>query len=220
MDSARLAHFRRRLLEAKQQYAGEVERLNAWGLGQSMSEAYEEMSLYDNHPADAGTEMFEREKDLGLRSNAQRMLMEIDHALARMDRGQYGICEWCGRAIPEERLEAFPMTTLCVECKARREAPPDPFRRPIEEKVLFPPFGRPRRAGEEYAGYDGEDAWQDVAVYGTSETPQDVPGATDYDDLYRSREHPGATQPVERMVDEDFEPLRGPGEGQGRAQGP
>ncbi|WP_264841426.1 TraR/DksA C4-type zinc finger protein [Caldinitratiruptor microaerophilus] len=209
MDTARLEHFRRRLLEEKKRYAEQVERLNDAGLGQSMVEAYEEMSLYDNHPADAGTEMFEREKDLGLRQNAQRMLMAIDHALARMGRGRYGICEFCGRPIPEERLEAFPMTTLCADCKSAREARPDPLRRPIEEEVLSPPFGRSWRNDKEYAAYDGEDAWQDVAAYGTSETPQDVPGATDYDDLYRSQEHPGTVAPVERMVDEDWEPVHG-----------
>lgn len=41
-------------------------------------------------------------------------------------------------------------------------------------------------------------------MYGTSETPQDVPGARKYDDLYRSRETPGAVEALEaEPVDPD-----------------
>lgn len=208
MDTQRLAHFRQRLLEERQRYREQIEHINDAGLGQSMTEAYEETALYDNHPADAGTEMFEREKDLGLRSGAQRMLKRIDHALARMEEGLYGICEECGRPIPEERLEAMPMTTLCVDCKAAQEKLPDRFKRPIEEKVLTPPFGRTWRDHGTWVGYDGEDCWQDVAVYGTAEGPQDVPGAIGYNDLYRSLEEPHSqVEGVDTLIDADYEPI-------------
>lgn len=173
-----------------------------------MSAAYEEMALYDNHPADAGTEMFEREKDLGLRQNAQRMLAACQEALQRLADGTYGRCRRCGQPIPEERLEAMPMATLCVPCKAAAEALPDQFSRPIEEKVLTPPFGRSFRGGGTYVGYDGEDAWQDVGAYGTSEGPQDVPGAVGYNDLYHSLSEPyGQVDALDTVVDEAGEPV-------------
>ena len=50
-----------------------------------------------------------------LRSN----LREVDHALAKMENGTYGACERCGRPISEERLDALPWATLCIECKQR-----------------------------------------------------------------------------------------------------
>ena len=49
-------------------------------------------------------------------------LVQIDCALARVEDGSYGICEDCGQEIPPARLEALPSATLCVGCKAQREA--------------------------------------------------------------------------------------------------
>lgn len=45
----------------------------------------------------------------------------IERALARLDQGEYGVCETCGRLITLKRLEALPFTTRCVECAAEVE---------------------------------------------------------------------------------------------------
>ncbi|MFO7173152.1 MAG: TraR/DksA C4-type zinc finger protein [Bacillota bacterium] len=208
MDATRLAHFRERLLAEARRYREQIDRINATGLGQAMTDAYGEFSLYDNHPADAGTEMFEREKDLGLRWAAEQTLEAIQQALDRIDAGTYGRCEACGGPIPEERLEALPMATLCLPCQEAREARPDGSRRPVEEEVLAPPFGRTFRDRSTFVGFDGEDALQAAYAYGSSDTPQDLPGAVTYDDLVRSLEQPGVVEPVEAAVDETGEPLQ------------
>ncbi|TKS59379.1 MAG: RNA polymerase-binding transcription factor DksA [Nitrospira sp.] len=49
----------------------------------------------------------------------ERMKAEIeaiDRALVRIDTGQYGRCEQCGKAIPQSRLEALPAAALCMAC--------------------------------------------------------------------------------------------------------
>lgn len=180
------------------------------GLGMlSHSDQLQEDAHYDNHPADLGTEMFEREKDLGLLTNALRQLREIDIALERMEAGLYGVCELCGGPIGEERLEVVPSATTCIQCKQREEAREDPFHRPVEEKVLNPPFGRTWRDGSGDPSYDGEDAWQDVAQYGTSETIQDVPGALNINELYHSDEDVYTiVDQMDALVDEDGEPIK------------
>lgn len=43
------------------------------------------------------------------------ILKEVEHALARLDAGDYGICEVCGSAIADGRLEARPWSTRCIE---------------------------------------------------------------------------------------------------------
>jgi RNA polymerase-binding protein DksA len=48
-------------------------------------------------------------------------LASIDDALARLKRGEYGFCTWCGSAIPRKRLEAVPEASLCVACKKQAE---------------------------------------------------------------------------------------------------
>lgn len=67
-----------------------------------------ELSDYDQHPADTGTETFEREKDLSILESLEHELSELEAALARIDAGTYGIDEETGEPIPRERLEAIP----------------------------------------------------------------------------------------------------------------
>lgn len=45
----------------------------------------------------------------------------IDAALARIHEGTYGLCATCSKKIPEERLEALPSTTQCIECQKTNE---------------------------------------------------------------------------------------------------
>lgn len=78
-------------------------------------------SSADNHLADTASETYERELDEGLEEDAARLLREIDAALGRIAAGTYGRCVDCGREIAEERLEAVPYTTLCIDDKRRRE---------------------------------------------------------------------------------------------------
>lgn len=75
----------------------------------------------DQHIADHASDMFDREVDESLEENASQLVQEIDAALGRMDAGTYGTCARCGRPIPEERLDAVPYATLCVECKRVEE---------------------------------------------------------------------------------------------------
>lgn len=47
---------------------------------------------------------------------AKREIAEIKHAIARIDKGEYGICECCGEPIATERLRAVPYSNLCIKC--------------------------------------------------------------------------------------------------------
>jgi len=51
-----------------------------------------------------------------LRMAAMTTLRQIDAALARMDDGRYGLCVSCVQPLPDTRLEAVPMTPLCMSC--------------------------------------------------------------------------------------------------------
>ena len=58
---------------------------------------------------------------LRLRGREQKLLKKIEEAISRIDSGTYGICESCGEKISIKRLEARPVTTLCIDCKTRQE---------------------------------------------------------------------------------------------------
>jgi len=71
--------------------------------------------------ADAGSKTFEREHEMSLANNARDMLDQVEHALARISDGSYGVCETCAKPIGKFRLQAFPRATLCRSCKEAEE---------------------------------------------------------------------------------------------------
>jgi RNA polymerase-binding transcription factor DksA len=85
-------------------------------------EVREEGVGYSNHMADAGTEVFEQERDLGLAQQLKTSLSDIERALGRFEDGTYGICESCGTRIELARLEAVPEARCCLACQTRRES--------------------------------------------------------------------------------------------------
>lgn len=74
-----------------------------------------------DHLADSASETYMRELDGGLDENAEHVLAEIDAALQRIDDGTFGTCAVCGSPIDEERLEAVPYATLCIDDKRALE---------------------------------------------------------------------------------------------------
>jgi DnaK suppressor protein len=64
--------------------------------------------------ADTSTELAIRERD-------RLLLLSLREALARIERGRFGICESCGEAISTKRMLANPEATACIECKATEE---------------------------------------------------------------------------------------------------
>jgi YteA family regulatory protein len=167
-------------------------------------ESIGELSNYDNHPADHGTGLFERGKDIALNEHAEKELEEINEALHAIEAGTYGICSECGRDISYERLQAVPQTERCIEHADRigfeRE-------RPVEEEVFSPNINPDEVTKETQVEYDAEDAWQDVSRYGTSDTPSDLYGDRDnYNEMYaNSDELIGSAEDVEDFLSADME---------------
>ena len=111
---------RQRLMEEKDRLDGVRSTFDGEG-DQSEAESLGELSSYDQHQADVGTETFEREKDLSILEQVEAELADVEHALRRLDDGTYGTCEVCGKTIPDERLEAMPATRLCLAHQAEAE---------------------------------------------------------------------------------------------------
>jgi len=88
----------------------------------SLSDETGDLSIgRDDHIADTASDTLMRELDEGLEENAEHLLVKIEGALKRIEDGTYGICTNCGKQIPEERLEARPWATLCIDCQRDRE---------------------------------------------------------------------------------------------------
>ena len=65
------------------------------------------------------TEAISRIERVGQAEALAATLADVERALVKLDDGTYGLCDRCGRPISEERLEARPWTSRCVEDAGR-----------------------------------------------------------------------------------------------------
>ena len=112
MDAKRA---RKLLREEKDRIQQELEQLRAQ-TGQDG-----ELTSVDQHPADAGTELFEEERVHSMIERLEQELEAVERAMKRVDDGTYGLSIESGEPIPDARLEAVPHAERTVEEQARFE---------------------------------------------------------------------------------------------------
>ncbi|MET7763006.1 TraR/DksA C4-type zinc finger protein [Streptomyces sp. NPDC005393] len=78
------------------------------------------VAIDDEHDPEGSSTAFERAHVAALLAQARDHLADLDRALERLERGEYGRCERCGEPIPAERLEVRPAASTCVRCAAAR----------------------------------------------------------------------------------------------------
>jgi DnaK suppressor protein len=115
--AAFLERQRELLLAERETYTSQAAELKAQA--DSLALEHEPGDVqFDEEGGEGGTSSVDRELDLILSGQALATITEIDLALAKINSGTYGICELCGKEIPEPRLEALPHASLCVSCKS------------------------------------------------------------------------------------------------------
>jgi RNA polymerase-binding protein DksA len=159
------------------------------GIANSLKETSNELSTYDNHPADLGSETYELGRQLALDRHQDKQMKEVQVALERIEKGTYGYCESCGKAIEFQRLDAIPETSLCLECEEEKTN----FHRTVNKKDL--------------EIFDEADALQNTQKYGSSSGPQDIgdDDMLDYGDTwYENHETPGYMDDIENISNQVY----------------
>jgi DnaK suppressor protein len=113
MDAKTLARFRKLLIEEKQRI-----------LNNSKNALKNELALSpDDLPDETDLAASEINQNLvfKLRDRERQLLAKIDEALGRIESGTFGSCADCEEPIEPRRLEARPVSTLCIACKEREE---------------------------------------------------------------------------------------------------
>ena len=112
MNKRELERFRKmlsqQLKDLENKLDGSVDHLNA-------------SDDYFPDPTDRASAESDRNFDIRVQDRERKLIMKIKEAMERMEDGEFGICEDCGEPIGIKRLEARPVTTLCIECKIQRE---------------------------------------------------------------------------------------------------
>lgn len=111
--------YKRILIDKRKRIFGDVQQLEEEVLNKSLKEASGDITGYSTHSADSATDSADREVILSLASTEQKLLRDIEHALERIAKGTYGVCELCNTQISDARLEAKPESALCIDCKKK-----------------------------------------------------------------------------------------------------
>jgi DnaK suppressor protein len=112
MNAKQLEHFRKILLNWKEQLMEEVDR--------TMHHMQDEAANYPD-PVDRASQEEEFSLELRARDRERKLLKKIDEALGRIKDNDYGFCDDCGAEIGIRRLEARPTANQCIECKTIAE---------------------------------------------------------------------------------------------------
>jgi RNA polymerase-binding protein DksA len=113
--------FRTMLEEERLRVVEAITYLHEENPGTIEDETEEIVGASDNHLAETASVTLDREIDYTLEENSGHVLSAIDEALARLADGSFGRCGTCGTQIAEERLEAVPWATQCIDCRRREE---------------------------------------------------------------------------------------------------
>lgn len=109
--------FKRLLLKEREKLGKDIKHLEF----KSRKDSAGDLSTHTYHLADAGTDNFDKDMNLGLCGTEQEILQEVDAALDRMKKGTYGRCEVCKGDIPQKRLRVVPYARYCLDCKQKIE---------------------------------------------------------------------------------------------------
>jgi len=103
------------------------EQLTTWrkelddGLNQTIQSMHQEEQTSFPDPTDQATVETDRNFDLRIRDRERKLIKKIDQAINRIKEGHFGVCDSCGGSISVKRLQARPVTTLCIDCKTSQE---------------------------------------------------------------------------------------------------
>lgn len=112
MEKEILEKFKVQLIEKKEEILAEV--------GKTLNEMTDQTTNIPD-PNDRATVESGRSFELRIRDRERKLLSKIEEALVRIEEGDFGVCEGCGEEIGIKRLEARPVTTLCIDCKTIQE---------------------------------------------------------------------------------------------------
>jgi len=108
MDNKKLSYLREKLIKEANKTDTTIEQMRNNEEAEMSENSPNELSNYDNHPADLGSELYTVEMNLALKVHEQSKLNEVNIALNKFENGSYGKCENCKKEIEYERLEAIP----------------------------------------------------------------------------------------------------------------
>ncbi len=205
MDKNQLLHYKDKLKTEAKRADTALEQMRDMDEGEMSNNTPSELSNYDNHPAELGSELYTLEMNLALKVHEQTKLNDIKLALKKIDNGTYGVCENCKKEINPERLEVMPTARFCMECQEDKEA--EEINTPDQQydEIFDNPFGRKYLNKQEDDEFEGLDQFDDLLKYGSADTPQDMSGYADYEEFYTNEiDNQGYVEETDKISNQQY----------------
>lgn len=110
-----LAKIKTILTTDREKFQAELDRFNEKDL--NSSDAANRFPDYGYSEEDNAQEVADFEANLSIEGDLVRSLRDVTGALERLEKGTYGICKYCHKAMDQKRLLARPTSSACVACK-------------------------------------------------------------------------------------------------------
>ena len=113
MKKKEIDKFKKLLLERKNAIIQSAESARERAMAVEQADLPDEVDMATSETGQA--------LNLRLRDRELVLLRKIDKTIAKIDEGEFGVCERCGEDISSKRLEARPVAQLCIRCKEEIE---------------------------------------------------------------------------------------------------
>lgn len=114
-----LKKYREALEAERARLLEQIRRIDDRTAGRDRLDSQVSAEDFDEPGGDAASDTLERTQAMAIGENFRDLLAYVEHALEKMDKGTYGLCDVCGKNIPKARLDFLPWATMCAECRKR-----------------------------------------------------------------------------------------------------
>lgn len=123
MTPEQIEQLKSMLLQLRRELTQQMDVIKESNKDGMIKEQSGDHSGYAFHMADQGTDMMQRETEFLHVERDGKLLADVEEALEKIEKGEYGNCELCESVINFERLEFLPYSKLCIKCQSQEEDP-------------------------------------------------------------------------------------------------
>lgn len=111
--------YREALEAEKERLLDQIRRIDDRTAGRDRLDSQVSAEDFDEPGGDAASDTLERTQAMAIGENFRDLLAHVEHALAKLEKGTYGLCDSCGKNIAKARLDFLPWAAMCAECRKR-----------------------------------------------------------------------------------------------------
>ena len=114
-----MTKYREALVAEREHLLDQIRRIDDRTAGRDRLDSQVSAEDFDEPGGDAASDTLERSKAMAIGESLRETLAQVDHAMLKLEKGTYGICDSCNKAIAKGRLDFLPYAAMCADCRKR-----------------------------------------------------------------------------------------------------